>query len=151
MSCKGIHCGGCGDGHGRAGLAGLAVLVIGGAAVYHVLTSPAVAHAIRTAFTIAAWTVGTVAALAIAGGLTWAALGIHRMLSGRSVPARSVPARSGARPIPAPLQEPPSLRVVSVRVLPNEPVYGAQEPARAPERERSAVRAPGRAGGSAGR
>lgn len=86
MSCKGLHCPGCGDGGGGLVVV-LIVLAVIAAAGYHVR------HGIETGLEIVMWSIVGGVALALAGGLVYAGLRIRASVRARQsrtvIPARA--------------------------------------------------------------
>lgn len=117
MSCKGLHCDGCGGGGGLAVV--LVVLAVIAAAAWHVR------HGIETGLEIVMWSIVGAVALGLAGGLVYAGLRIRASVRARQprtvIPARVVqlgaePARHlevGATPTGSPAIEAPRPRVAS--------------------------------------
>lgn len=132
MSCRGLHCSGCG--RGGAGLAGAVVLIVIGAACWHVLTAPSTARAIGTGLAVAAVIVGSLLGLAVLAAIVAAGLAIRRSVRSRAERAAMT---YRAEPVAGPGREYPPLRLVSTRALPERgraalsgrPAYRAQEPA----------------------
>lgn len=128
-TCPGLHCPGCGGGGG--GLAGLAVLTVAGIAVYRVITSRAVAHAVSTAVTIAEITLVSIAGIVVLTGLTWSGIALRRAIAARPRPEPAPLTLVSSRAVPQATR--PALPRPG-RALPGVPPYGPQEPARARSR-----------------
>ncbi len=93
MSCKGLHCGGCGDGPGG----GLVVIIIAVVVLIGAMGTGAVSgaahsavHVVTDVLEVAAITVASLAAVAVAAALTWAGVRVYRWDARRR--ARAVPA-----------------------------------------------------------
>ena len=100
MSCKGLHCGGCGKGGGGAVPIGLIVLVVIGAWVCSAV-APAVGeafHVLAVVLEVVLITIASAAGLGVLAGLTWAGIRIHRRYAARAAAAgspRAQPASTG--------------------------------------------------------
>jgi hypothetical protein len=94
MSCKGLHCDGCGGGGGLAVV--LVVLAVIASAAWHVR------HGIETGLEIVMWSIVGAAGLAVAGGLVYAGLRIRASVRARQprtvIPARAEIVRLGVEP-----------------------------------------------------
>lgn len=89
MSCKGLHCGGCGKGGGGAVPIGLIVLVVIGAWVCSAV-APAVGeafHVLAVVLEVVLITIASAAGLGVLAGLTWAGIRIHRRYAARAAAA----------------------------------------------------------------
>ena len=113
--CSGLHCPGCGDGDGFRLIALVVALVLIGAIIH------AIWHTLVEAAEIAALTVLSVAALAVAGGI---ALLVYRSRSDR--PRRPIALRAVVQPppVPRPQLEEPSKPAIHHHHGPEFHIYG---------------------------
>ena len=111
MSCKGLHCPGCGDGGGGLAVVGLIALAVVAAVVYHFR------HIIELVLEVIFWTIVGGLAVTAAGGLVYAGLRIRASVRARQpravIPARAEVVRLGVERTGVPAIEAPRPRAAS--------------------------------------
>lgn len=122
MSCKGLHCGGCGKGGGGAVPIGLIVLVVIGYVVVEAV-APAVSEAFRVlavVLEVVLISVVTLAAVGAVGALSWVGLKVYRWHSGRRPSVAPVGIRAEVISSEVPALEAPKSRLDSLPVIRKE-------------------------------